>query len=70
MYFYVVLCIVCFVTYSVLFVCVCVLNYCHLVATQLQLHISYHIYLYLGTLGGKRWFKTSVILALSTSLLF
>ena len=37
MYFCVVLCIVCFVTYSVLFVCVCVLNYCHRVATQLQL---------------------------------
>ena len=35
--FCVVLCIVCFVTFSVLFVCICVLNYCHRVATQLQL---------------------------------
>ena len=43
MYFCVVLCIVCFVTYSVWFVCICVLNYCHWVATQLQLNISYHI---------------------------
>jgi hypothetical protein len=39
----VVLCIICFVTYSVLFVCICVLNYCHRVATRLQLNISYHI---------------------------
>ena len=43
MYFCVVLCIVCFVTYSVLSVCICVLNYCRRVATQLQLNISYHI---------------------------
>jgi len=46
MRFCVVLCIVCFVTYSVLFVCICVLNYCHWVATQLQLNISYHIISY------------------------
>jgi len=39
-----VLCIVCFVTFPVLFVCTCVLYYCHRVATQLQLtNISYHI---------------------------
>jgi len=31
------------VTFPVLFVCICVLNYCHRVATQLQLNISYHI---------------------------
>ena len=43
MYFFVVLCIVCFVTFSVLFVCICVLNNYHRVATQLQLNISYHI---------------------------
>jgi len=43
MYFCVVLCIVCFVSFSVLFVCICVLNYCHRVANQLQLNISYHI---------------------------
>jgi len=48
MYFFVVLCIICFVTFSVLFVCICVLNYCHRVATQLQLNVSYHIE-YLGT---------------------
>jgi len=41
--FYVVLCI--FVLFCVLFVCICVLYYCHRVATQLQLTkyiISYH----------------------------
>jgi hypothetical protein len=43
MYFCVVLCIVCFVTFPVLFVCICVLYYCHRVATQLQLNISYYI---------------------------
>jgi hypothetical protein len=43
MYFYVVLCIDCFVSFSVLFVCICVLNYCHRVGTQLQLNV-YHIY--------------------------
>jgi hypothetical protein len=43
MYFCVVLCIVSFVSFSVLFLCICVLYYCHRVATQLQLNISYHI---------------------------
>ena len=33
----VVLCIVCFVSFYVLFVCKCVLYYCHRVTTQLQL---------------------------------
>jgi hypothetical protein len=42
--FYVVLCDICFVTFLVLFVCICVLNNCHRVATQLQLNISYHSY--------------------------
>jgi hypothetical protein len=42
--FCVVPCIVCFVSFFVLFVCKCALNYCHWVATQLQLtNISYHI---------------------------
>ena len=45
-----VLCIVCFVTFPVLFVCICVLNNCHRVATQLQLnnihHIIYQIHYY------------------------
>ena len=47
MYFCVVLCIF-FVTFSVLFACVCVLNNCHRVATRLQLTdiISYHIISY------------------------
>jgi hypothetical protein len=43
MNFCVVLCIVCFVTFPVLFVCICVLNNCHRVATQLPLNISYHM---------------------------
>jgi hypothetical protein len=44
MHFCVVLCIVCFVSFCVLFVCKFVLNYCHRVATQLQLtNIAYHI---------------------------
>jgi hypothetical protein len=42
MYFCVVLRI--FVLFSALFVCICALNYCHRVATQLQLNISYHLY--------------------------
>jgi len=29
-------------SFSVLFVCICVQNYRHRVATQLQLNISYH----------------------------
>ena len=42
--FWVVLCIVCFMSFCVLFVCKCVLYYCHQVATQLQLtNISHHI---------------------------
>jgi len=35
--FCVVLCIVCFVSFYVLFVCKCVLYYCHRVTTELQL---------------------------------
>jgi hypothetical protein len=41
--FCVVLCIVCFVSSCVFLVCICVLYDCHLVATQLQLNISYYI---------------------------
>jgi len=39
--YFCVLFIVCFVTLPVLFVCKCVLNNCHRVATQFQLNISY-----------------------------
>ena len=38
--YFCVLCIVCFVTFPVLFVCICVLNDCQRVATQLELNIS------------------------------
>ena len=41
--FFVVLCIVCFVSFCVLFLCKCVLYYCHRVATQLQLTNIYNI---------------------------
>jgi hypothetical protein len=44
--YFCVLCTVCFVTFPALFVCICVLNNCHRVATQLQLNISYHIISY------------------------
>jgi hypothetical protein len=43
-------CVVCFVTFPVFFVCICVLNYCHRVTTQLQLNLSYHIQLQKGSL--------------------
>jgi hypothetical protein len=46
--YFCVLRIICFVTFPVLFVCICVLNNCHWVAIQLQLNISnrisYHIH--------------------------
>jgi hypothetical protein len=38
-----------FVLFYVLFVCICVLYYCHRVATQLQFNILYHI-IYFGRL--------------------
>jgi len=42
------ICIVCYVSLSVLFVCKCVLYYCHRLATQLQsTNISHHIIPYL-----------------------
>jgi hypothetical protein len=42
--FCVVVCIICFVSFSVLFLCICVLYYCHRVAIQLQLNyiVPYH----------------------------
>ena len=41
---YVLFCILCFIVlFYIVFVCKCVLYYCHLVATQLQLtNISHH----------------------------
>jgi hypothetical protein len=45
--FCVVLCIVCFVSFCVLFVCKCVSYNCHRVATQLQLTNISHIYIYI-----------------------
>jgi hypothetical protein len=47
-YFCVVLCIVCFVSFSKLFVRVCILYYCHRVVTQLQLNIPYQIMAIIG----------------------
>jgi len=48
--FCVVLCIVYIVSLSVLFVVICVLYYCHRVATQLQLNISYHMIIFVHNL--------------------
>jgi len=56
--FCVVLCIFCFVSFSVLFVCVCVLYDCHRVATQLQLNI-YHI-IYISRTVNSSWKRSRV----------
>jgi hypothetical protein len=59
MYFCVVLCIVCFVSFSVLFVCICILNYCHRLTTHLRLIISYHISLKNNTV--RIWTVTTML---------
>jgi hypothetical protein len=45
-------------------VCICVLNYCHRVATQLQLNISYHIASYhivsYHTVSNSTWFALAL----------
>jgi hypothetical protein len=45
-YFCVVIYILCFVSFSVLFVCICILYVRHRVVTQLQINISYQIYVH------------------------
>jgi hypothetical protein len=62
--FCVVPCIVSSVSFSVLFLCKCVLNYCHRVATQLQLtNISYHIILK-SARSAKYFLNTSFVLCI------
>jgi hypothetical protein len=44
---FLIFCIVCFMSFCLLFVCICVLYYCHRVSTQLQFNITYiYIYIY------------------------
>jgi hypothetical protein len=68
--FCVVLCIVCFLSFCVLFVCKCVLYYCHQVSIQLQLtNISYHIHftsLFRRAVSTKGHFKVSIALIFLT----
>jgi len=55
---YVLFCVFCFIVlFCVLFVCKCVLYYCHRVTTQLQLTIYIYIYIYAYTfyMGFKTW---------------
>jgi len=66
MYFCVVLRIVCFVTFYVLFVCKCLLYYCHRVSTQLQLNISYRIISYIKNVNAHIEFQLTKIALLET----
>jgi hypothetical protein len=70
MYLCVVLCIVCFVSFPVLFLCICVLNNCHRVAIQLQLNVSYHITVHpvTGHEGPEVELRYSSTLSLSSAL--
>jgi len=54
--YFCVLFIVFFVTFPVLLVCICVLNNCHRVATQLQLNISYLIIITLKLLASFQYY--------------
>jgi hypothetical protein len=59
-YFCVVLCICCFVSSRLSFVCKCVLSHCHRVATQLQLtNVSYHNPMYAHRQNGQGVMLTS-----------
>ena len=58
----VVLYIVCFLSFYVLFVCKCVLYFCHLVKTQLQLtNVSNHISTAICTLLGNAAFRSKIV---------
>jgi len=54
-----------FITVStVLFVCICVLNYCHRVTTQLELNI-YHIICRHMSLNWARWIRSTILRSVS-----
>jgi hypothetical protein len=68
----VVLCLVCFVSFYVLFVCKCVLYFCHRVTTQLQLtNISYHIklsvFMCCEQMNPRYYIRISVSISFTTS---
>ena len=67
---YVLFCVFCFIVLlCVLFVCECVLYYCHRVSTQLQLtNISYHILSY-HTCSDNKVCELIAVKVLHTSLL-
>jgi hypothetical protein len=59
---YIPFCIFCFIVlFCVLFLCKCVLYYCHRVSTQLQLNMSYHITSYHNSLQHEFHIKTQSV---------